>query len=217
MWCFSISAESYSVIALPKAVTVVPLSRGTIQIQLKSVGNIQLASWMPCVTSASWGQENIEQTSVTCLHSSSVWNSASWVHAWKQLWPGGCFREQLARLLAFTLLRKQQSPPEQQCPPWPCLARAALGVFVSSAVHCSGLVLCRWTVMVGEGYHVCILPIAARHGREGKDASYYIKPWNKRHAGETCSGALAGGSCQLMEELPNLSNKNVLNYKVKLF
>lgn len=216
-WGFSISVKSYSVTALPKAVTAIPLSRDTTQIQLKSVGNIQLASWMPCMTSPSWGQENIEQTSVTCLCSSSVWNSASWVHAWKQLWPGARFREQLAWLLAFTLLWEQQSLSEQQCPPWPSFVRVGPGVFVSSAVHRSSLALYRWTVVVGEGYHVCTISTAARHEREGNDASYYIKPWNKRYAGETCSGALAGRSCQLMEELPNLENKNVLNYTLKLF
>lgn len=212
----SVSQLKAVVIAPPKAVTSIPPSRGTIHIQLKSVGNIQLASWMPCVASASWGQENIEQTSVMCLCSSSVWNSASWVHAWKQLWPGGCFRKQLALLLAFALLWEQY-PSEQQCPPWPCFAGVGLGFLVFLAMHCSSLVLCRWTVMVGEGYHVCTISTAARHGREGKDASYYIKPWNKRYAGETCSGVFAGRSCQLMEELPNLGNKNVLKYKLKLF
>lgn len=66
--------------------------------------------------------------------------------------------------------------------------------------------------MGGEGHHVCTISIAARHEREGKGASYYIKPWNKRYAGETCSGVLAGRSCQLMEESLNSGNKNVLNY-----
>lgn len=53
--------------------------------------------------------------------------------------------------------------------------------------------------------------------KEKEVSSYYIKPWNKRCAGETCSGVLAGRSCQLVEELPNLDNKNALNYKLKLF
>lgn len=57
----------------------------------------------------------------------------------------------------------------------------------------------RWTVMVGEGYHVCTIFIVGRQEREGEGASYYIKPWNKRCGGETYSGVLTGRSCQLTE------------------
>lgn len=70
--------------------------------------------------------------------------------------------------------------------------------------------------MVGKGTMCAPFLIAGRHEREGEDASYYIKPCNKGCAGETCSGVLAGRLCQLMEELPNLDNKNALNYKLKL-
>lgn len=70
--------------------------------------------------------------------------------------------------------------------------------------------------MVGEEYHVCTIFIAGTHERAGEDASYYIKPWNKGCTGEKCSGVLAGRLCQLKEELPNLSNKNALNYNLKL-
>lgn len=43
-------------------------------------------------------------SSTVGAHAAAPSNSASWMHAWKQLWPDGCFREQLAWLLISTLL-----------------------------------------------------------------------------------------------------------------
>lgn len=59
----------------------------------------------------------------------------------------------------FHIAVRTTIPSEQQCPPWPCSVRAGLGVFVSSAVHCSSLVLGRWAVLWGKGTMCALFPL----------------------------------------------------------
>lgn len=219
----TISDKSYPVTALPKAATSIPLSRGTIQIQWKSVGNSQLASWTLCVTSASWGQANIEHTSVTC-----VWEvlSGPMLQVLQIQHPRGMHANScgLEYASGSSWLRCFLSPCAENTNPFLNISVHTGPVLSGQVSMCLCLQPCttvalfcgRWTVMVGEGYHVCTVFIFGRHGKGGVNASYYIKPWNKRCTGERCSGVLAGRSCQLMEELPNWDNKNASDYKLKL-